>query len=78
MKYPYTSISKVDMEKENGSPVYSIWRHIGPSNCSIKGYIAKTRWGTWQIEMTTRYYAFKDTERPTFKEAKELARSFLD
>ena len=76
MKYPYTSISRWDAY-ENGSRVYAVWRYIASDNMSIKGFITKTRRGTWQLDLSTRYYGNRITETERLSEAKQMAKELL-
>lgn len=78
-KYPCTNITRYDgpPQYENGSPVYAVWRHLAADSASVKGFITKTRRGTWQIDLATRYYGQRITEVASFTDAKVIARELL-
>lgn len=76
-QYPFTRFSSHNIPHENGGAVYAIWRHLGPENCQIKGYISKTRRGTWQVDIASRYHGQRITETPRFSDAKQMARELL-
>ena len=76
-KYPFTNITRLDAPLENGSPVYAVWRHLAADSASVKGFITKTRGGTWQIDLATRYYGQRITETAKFSDAKVMARELL-
>jgi hypothetical protein len=76
-KYPYTNITRWNVPLENGSPVYAVWRHLAADSASVKGFITKTKRGTWQIDLATRYYGQRITETDSFTDAKVMARELL-
>lgn len=76
-KYPSTNITRWDAPLENGSPVYAVWRHLAADSASVKGFITKTRRGTWQIDLATRYYGQRITETAKFSAAKAMVRELL-
>ena len=77
MKHPCTRFSSHNLPHENGGATYAIWRHIGSQNPHIAGYISKTRRGTWQIDIATRYHGQRITETASFADAKQMARDLL-
>lgn len=78
-KYPFTNITRYDgpPQYENGSPVYAVWRHLATDSASVKGFITKTKRGTWQIDLATRYYGQRITEAASFADAKTMVRELL-
>lgn len=76
MKYPFTKISRWNTY-ENGARVYAVWRYLASDNASIMGFIAKTRRGTWQLDLDTRYYGQRITETERLSEAKQMAKELL-
>lgn len=77
MRYPCTTFSSYNIPHENGGAVYAIQRRIGPGNSEIKGYISKTRRGTWQVDIASRYYGQRITETRYLADAKQMARELL-
>lgn len=77
MSYPYTRFSSNNLPCEHGGCTYAIWRHLGPDNASLVGHISRTRRGTWQVDVATRYYGQRITETIRFADAKQLARELL-
>lgn len=77
--YPFTNITRYDglPQRENGSPVYAVWRHLAADNASVKGFITKTERGTWQIDLATRCYGQRITETSSFSDAKTMVRELL-
>jgi hypothetical protein len=76
MAYPLTRFTSRNLPHENGGATYAVWRHHGPGNCEVKGYISRTRRGTWQIDIATRY-GQRITETPHFSDAKQMVRELL-
>jgi hypothetical protein len=76
-KYPFTKITRWDAPRENGSSVYAVWRHLAADSASVKGFITKTRGGTWQIDLATRYHGQRITAVVRFSDAKVMARELL-
>ena len=77
MTYPKTTFSAHNLPRENGGATYAVWRHIGPGNSALKGHISRTRRGTWQVDLATRYYGQRITETRYLKDAKRMARELL-
>jgi hypothetical protein len=77
MTYPYTRFSSYNLPRENGGATYAIWRHIGPGNACVKGYISRTRRGAWQIDIASRYHGQRITETARFADAKRMACELL-
>jgi len=77
MKYPFTRFLSRNLPREYGGATYAVWRHLGPGNCEIKGYISRTRRGTWQVDIASRYHGQRIAETPRFADAKQMARELL-
>jgi hypothetical protein len=78
MPYPFTSFSSRNIPHENGGAVYAVWRYLGPCNGEIKGYISRTRRGTWQVDISSRYHGRRVEETPRFADAKRMACRLLE
>jgi hypothetical protein len=76
-KYPYTKVMHFNDCRENGLPVYAVWRFLAADNASIKGTITKTLRGTWQVDLDTRHYGQRIAETAKFSVAKVMARELL-
>lgn len=77
MKYPRISFSSRNIPRENGGAVYAIIQYRNPQSCQIKGYISKTRWGSWQVDIASRHYGQRITDTKRFADAKQMARDLL-
>jgi hypothetical protein len=75
--YPHTKISRWSHARENGSPVYAVWRCLVADNASVKGFITKTTRGAWQLDLATRHYGQRITETRKLADAKLMARELL-
>ena len=77
--YPFTNITRYDglPQRENDSPIYAVWRHLAADSASVKGFITKTKRGTWQIDLATRCYGQRITETSSFSDAKVMVRELL-
>jgi hypothetical protein len=77
MQYPCTRFTSRNLPRENGGATYAVWRHLASGNGEIKGYISRTRRGTWQVDITSRYHGQRIAETPRFADAKQMARELL-
>lgn len=67
--YPFTRFSRKG----------EVWRHLGPDNQRIVGFIdrKRTRRGPWQIDIATRHYGQRITETRLLADAKQMCRELL-